>query len=98
MLSLPGTALLENARMTHVLAVLRRRLSLTVLGAMAVVSLGVAAFAFWAIAGAGSASAGTGTLGAATNVTAVAPLNSSTVAVNWTGGSLGTGQPAQGYY
>lgn len=80
-----------------VVPVLRRALLLA-LGIAAAVCLGTAAWAFFSSAGIGNAVAGTGNLNAPTAVTASAPLNSSTVTVNWTAGQLSSGQPATGYY
>ncbi len=76
---------------------LRRRMGLVAGGTVLILGLGVAAFAFWTVGGAGSAAAGTGTLSVPTNVAASAPVNSTTVAVSWNAAALGTGEPAAYY-
>ena len=75
-----------------------RRFGLVLLGAFCVLSLSVSAWAYWTNTGHGAANGATGTLNAPSNVSAAAPVDSSTVSLSWTGSGLATGQPASGYY
>jgi len=68
---------------------------------LAVVGLSVvggAAWGFWTATATGAAIATTGNLGAPTSVVATAPSDGSTVSLTWSAATLGTGQPASGYY
>ncbi len=76
---------------------LRLRAAAGVVGALLVLALGGAAWAFWTTAGVGEAVAVSATLYAPGNVVADAPVNSGTVAVAWDAARLSTGQPATGY-
>ena len=75
------------------------RRAVVLLGVVTTLSVaGVAAWAFFTNGGFGSSTAGTGSLIPPTNVVASAPIDSSTVAVAWTGTGLATGEAAPGYY
>ena len=75
----------------------RRHSSLAVLFAVAcLVSIGFPAAAYWS-AGQGTGSALVNTLNAPTAVTASSTPGTSTVNLSWTGATLATGEPAQGY-
>jgi hypothetical protein len=76
----------------------RRRLLVLVFAAAALLSIGTAAWAYWSTTGTGTASSTTATLNAPTNAAATATAGSRTVSVTWTGSTLSTSQPAQGYY
>jgi hypothetical protein len=75
-----------------------RRRHLVLLGVAAALAAATAAWAYWTAAGSGAASAGAGTLGAPSGVSASASAGSSTVQLAWTGPTLSTGQPPDGYY
>ncbi|QHK18939.1 hypothetical protein GU243_03275 [Pseudarthrobacter psychrotolerans] len=75
-----------------------RRMCLVLVCVAAALSLGAAAWGYWGNTGGGGSAAATGTLNAPSTVLASAPINSSTVAVNWSGATLATGQTASGYY
>ena len=79
-------------------ATTRHRSVLVLLGVAGLIAIGGAAWAFWTATATGAAGATTGDLGAPTAVVATAPSNSSTVAVSWDQATLGTGEPASGYY
>ncbi|HEY2959316.1 MAG TPA: hypothetical protein VGM21_14095 [Actinomycetota bacterium] len=75
-----------------------RRRHLVLLGVAAALAAATAAWAYWTATGSGAASAGAGTLGAPSGVSASASAGSSTVQLAWTGPTLSTGQPPDGYY
>jgi hypothetical protein len=71
---------------------------MTLLGTIAALMLAASAWAYWTHAGAGTANATTSTLNAPTSLTASATPGASTVHLSWTGSTLSSGQPAQGYF
>jgi hypothetical protein len=75
-----------------------RRRHLVLLGVAVALAAATAAWAYWTATGSGAASAGAGTLGAPSGVSASASAGSSTVQLAWTGSTLSTGQPPDGYY
>jgi hypothetical protein len=76
--------------------VTRRRLLKIFVPVLAMLGVSAVAFAYWTTAGAGSASGSVATLNAPTNVAATGGTNLANV--SWTGSTLSTGTPAQGYY
>ncbi|MCW3049670.1 MAG: Mucin-22 [Solirubrobacterales bacterium] len=74
----------------------RQRLLKIFVPVLAILGVSAVAFAYWTTAGAGSASGSVATLNAPTNVEATGGTN--LAHVSWTGSTLSTGTPAQGYY